>query len=176
MVFRLAWRHLYCVFTYIYLVIEKHFSESWNVSVKIPCVHLVYLRLSSRPSSFSSVRCYYLLFLCYSSISLLKFLKYFYFLPIVAIPHQCSTFTHPDLLGKWYEPLSFLLQRFCTFLDQIFVLGSCSQIPLIFVAPIKGSCFTDLLYNRYFYWYFYCFKILISKCLWSRREEEKWFD
>ena len=35
------WRHLYCVFTYIYsLLIEKDIYNCRNVSVKLPCVYL----------------------------------------------------------------------------------------------------------------------------------------
>ena len=38
------WRHLYCVFTYIYsLLIEKGLYEGRNVSIKFPCVIIVLL-------------------------------------------------------------------------------------------------------------------------------------
>jgi hypothetical protein len=37
----LTWRHLYCVFTFIYsLLIEKDLSESRKVTVKFPYVYL----------------------------------------------------------------------------------------------------------------------------------------
>ena len=43
-----TWRHLYCVFTYIYsLLIDKYISECRNVAVRFLCVLLVYLCRSS---------------------------------------------------------------------------------------------------------------------------------
>ena len=40
----LMWRHLYCVFIYIYsLLIEKNICDHQNVSIKLPCVFVCLL-------------------------------------------------------------------------------------------------------------------------------------
>jgi hypothetical protein len=60
-----TWRHLYCVFTYIYsFLIEKDLRQCRNVSLKFMCALLVYLCLSSRDLSIFSVIPIFVLF-CY---------------------------------------------------------------------------------------------------------------